>query len=442
MADLLSLPRALGDGLVLRWAAAEDADELADFNFRHHNDNPSGRPEEWLKEWTYDLMDGSHPTTGSNDVTVVVDEKNGGKIVSTVFLISQTWSYGGIPFGCGMPELIATEAEYRRQGLIRLQMDVIHALSEQKGQLVQGIGGIPWYYRQFGYEMALDMGGGFQLPFASLKPLPEGESEPYCLRPVMSADLPLLKELYALTCESSLVACVRDDPVWRYEIEKSGERPVPMRHLEIIETAGGEAVGYIQIPTFPVPNRIRELALRPGHSLRAFCHFLGRNGRARVEASDIENPPTTFLFNLGETHPAYEAVGDQAGSRRPLYAWYVRVPDLARFLNHIRPVLDERVAGSVMAGHSGVLKLSFYSSQLKVVLEKGRVAAVESYETEDFFVTDVFFPDLTFLHQLFGHRSLEELRHTRADCYSQNDEASLLLKILFPRQRSHLIPLT
>ena len=29
-----------------------------------------------------------------------------------------------------------------------------------RGELVQGITGIPYYYRQFGYEMALDLGGG------------------------------------------------------------------------------------------------------------------------------------------------------------------------------------------------------------------------------------------------------------------------------------------
>ena len=36
------------------------------------------------------------------------------------------------------------------------QFDVIHAVSAQRGELMQGITGIPWYYRQFGYEMALD----------------------------------------------------------------------------------------------------------------------------------------------------------------------------------------------------------------------------------------------------------------------------------------------
>ena len=42
---------------------------------------------------------------------------------------------------------------------MRKQFDVIHAVSAQRGELMQGITGIPWYYRQFGYEMALDLEG-------------------------------------------------------------------------------------------------------------------------------------------------------------------------------------------------------------------------------------------------------------------------------------------
>ena len=61
------------------------------------------------------------------------------------------------PFGCGRIEQVGTDPLYRRRGLIRKQMDVIHALSDSKGELVQAITGIPWYYRQFGYEFALDL---------------------------------------------------------------------------------------------------------------------------------------------------------------------------------------------------------------------------------------------------------------------------------------------
>ena len=138
----------LGDNLKLRFATPDDIDILVEFNARLHeavNAGPSVR----------DLMSGDHPTCKASDFTVVEDTQTG-KIVSSACLISQTWTYGGIPFKFGQPEYVATESEYRRRGLVRKQFEVIHALSTARGELMLGIRGIPWYYRLFGYEMALD----------------------------------------------------------------------------------------------------------------------------------------------------------------------------------------------------------------------------------------------------------------------------------------------
>lgn len=439
--ELLDLPRDFGDGLVLRWATAEDAEALAEFNFRHHNDRPSGKPEKWLKDWTRDLLDGSHPTTGPEDVTVVVDENEGGKIVSAVFLISQTWEYGGVSFGCGMPELVATDENYRRRGLIRRQMDIIHALSEKKGELVQVIAGIPWYYRQFGYEMALDMGGGLRIPLVSIKPLPENQAEQYRMRQAQPVDIPTLKKLYQLQCTYSAVNCVRDDAIWQYEIEQALRRPVAGRYLEVVETAEGEIIGYSCLRTFPAPNGVVEMAVNTDYSLRDVCQFISRTLKVRIEQLDLEDKPAILYFALGESHPAYEALVKSRGDWRRPYAWYVRVPDLARFLLHIKPVLERRLKDSVLTGYTGCLKLNFYTSQLKIDIEQGQITAVEPYQPDDFFDYDAFFPNLTFLQVLFGRRDIDEVRHIFPDCYPGSDESALLLKSLFPKSSSHVLNL-
>ena len=111
--------------------------------------------------WTRDLLSGSHPTFGSDDFTIV-EEAATGRIVSAMNLISQNWTYAGIPFGVGRPELVGTEPEYRKRGLVRARLKVIHALSAERGEMVQAITGIPNFYRQFGYEMAMSLGGGRQ----------------------------------------------------------------------------------------------------------------------------------------------------------------------------------------------------------------------------------------------------------------------------------------
>jgi hypothetical protein len=103
--------------------------------------------------------------------------------------------------------------------------------------------------------------------------------------------------------------------------------------------------------------------------------------------------------------------------------------------------LEKRLANSVMAGHSGSLKLNFYTNQLKIDIEAGKITAVEPYAPNDFFDFDAFFPDLTFLTVLFGRRTIQELRHVYPDCYPRNVESALLLNSLFPKQSSRVISL-
>jgi predicted acetyltransferase len=69
------------------------------------------------------------------------------------------WEYGGIPFGVGRPEIVASDPGYRERGLVRAVFELLHARSAALGHMAQGITGIPYYYRQFGYEYALDQGG-------------------------------------------------------------------------------------------------------------------------------------------------------------------------------------------------------------------------------------------------------------------------------------------
>ena len=139
---LSQLPMDLGDNLKLRFATPDDTDTLAEFNTRLHEAESVGPN-------VRDLMSGEHPTCKASDFTVVEDTQTG-KIVSSACLISQIWTYSGIPFKFGQPELVATEPEYRRRGLVRKQFEVIHALSAVRGELMQGITGIPWYYRLSG----------------------------------------------------------------------------------------------------------------------------------------------------------------------------------------------------------------------------------------------------------------------------------------------------
>jgi len=217
------LPLDLGDGLVLRRSRAEDAEALADFNAIIQSDEGADYPDEKVWWWTYDLMAKPHPTFQTSDFTVV-EEAATGKIISSMNLIPQIWTYAGIPFKVGRPELVGTLPEYRNRGLVRRQFDIIHEWSAQYGDKVQAITGIPYHYRQFGYEMAMNLSGGRAGFPTHIPRLKEGESEPYLIRPATDADIPFISQLYITGCKRSMVACDWGDTLWSYELTGKSEK--------------------------------------------------------------------------------------------------------------------------------------------------------------------------------------------------------------------------
>lgn len=426
--------------MLLRWAAPEDAEELAAFNIRIHSDN-SEEPETWLGSWTRELMNGEHPTTKADDFTVVVDTKTG-KIVSSLNLISQTWAMGEVCFGVGRPELVGTDPDYRRRGLVRAQIEVLHAKSAARGEWVQVITGIPWYYSQFEYEMAMDWGGSRQLFWDRPGVIQPVDEEPYQMRPAEPTDVPVLQALYGEHGRRSLITRMRDEAQWAYELARPDPQSPSHCNLRIIEQEG-EPVAYIEYQQWGTGITVREVGVKPGHPWRPVGQFISRAMKnVADELNQGREKPIRYLsFRMGQDHPIYEAMGRLLERQIPPYAWYVRVPDLPGFLRHLAPVLERRLANSVMAGCTGTLRLNFYRRQLRLVFDKGRLAEVGTYVAKNVEDGDAMFPDLTFLQLLFGRRSVAELAAAFGDCYVKDGDAWVLLPILFPKRPSHVNPL-
>lgn len=433
----LGLPRDLGAGLVLRWATPEDTEELAAFNVQMHSDDPA-EPEEHLRIWTRDLTSGRHPTVGAEDFTVVVDQNDDGRIVSSLNLISQTWTYDGIPFGVGRPELVATHPDYRRRGLVREQMDVVHALSATRGELVTAITGIPWYYRQFGYEMTVELGGGREFFWARHGNDGTVERETYTMRPATVDDIPLLQVMYATHAARSLLVRTRDERLWRWELLEANRETEAALHAHLIEDSEGEALAYVEYRQWGTGFRVRELGVRPGCSWRDVCLFITRELRREAQRLNEgrEKPITNISFGFGTTHPVYDALGGQLERQSEPYTWYLRVPDVRAFLRHITPVLESRLAAGPMAGYTGTFRINLYRDAIALVWQDGRLKEIGRYERAQLDDGDMRFPEHTFLHVLFGHRTLEEVRHIYRDCYASKAEATLLTNTLFPKRPS------
>jgi hypothetical protein len=434
--------RELGDGLVLRRSTSADAERLPAFNARIHNNSEA--PDDPVAIWTRDLLTRPHPTFGPGDFTVVQDTRTG-RIVSSLNLISQTWSYAGIPFGVGRIELVGTDPDYRRRGLVREQFDVVHRWSADRGELVQGITGISWYYRQFGYEYALTLDGGRGGYPADLLPEPaDPASDPFRVRPATLEDILFMGSLEREANTRYLVAAERDEAIWRFELSGRSDGQPDQLRFHVIENQAGQPVGFLaHVASLRGGSlTVRVWELKPGVPWPAVApsvlRFMRRTGEELVARTT--GSFAGFTLTLEDAHPAYMALQSRLPRSIRPYAWYIRVPDLPAFVLRIAPVLESRLAASPAAGYTGELRITFFRNGLRLRFRDGRLESAEPWPRPVFREAGAAFPDLTFLQILFGHRSLDEIYTAFPDCEALTDDAHLLVTTLFPKLPSNVRP--
>jgi hypothetical protein len=358
-----------------------------------------------------------------------------------------------VEFDAGLPELVGTHPDYRRRGLVREQFEVLHRWSKERGHLMQAIAGIPYYYRRFGYEMAVYMGEGRRLYVQDVPDKPskadgqEDSPRSYALRLATASDARFLSDLDRQGRGRYLLSSSRDEVLWRYEI--AGRDPESDESLEvrIVENAAGSPVGCVchtrdlrdgtlEVDGYELANGVSWLEVTP--------FVLSELAEIGHKHDSQEKKLASLTFALGEHYPLYDAIPEPPLyrlDRSDHYAFYVRVPDLPEFLRYVAPVLERRLAASVAAGHTGEIKVSFYGGGLRIELERGRLGTVEHWSPSTEERGDAAFPDLTFLQLLFGHRSLEELDRAFADGWPGEGDARVLLGALFSRCPSALWPI-
>src|SRR5439155_361136 len=299
--------RDLGDGLVLRRGTPADADALAAFNADVLRYQAAPDPEPSMGAWTRDLIEGRHPTFRPESALLVEDTR-GKSIVSSMVLLSHTWTYAGVPLSVGQPEIVGTRPEFRGRGLVRAMFDVAHAWSAERRHRLLAINGIPWFYRQFGYEMALELGGGPRLYTVGLAAGVRQPTPPYRLRPATGADAPFLAATSAHAGRRYLVTAPRDAAAWRYVVSGRSAGSAARNEVRIVESEAGEPAGYLgHVPKLWGPGLL-------GHTGDVRLSFFRDGVRLTLDGGRIKSveawPPPRTVAGLDFSLPS-------ADERRP-----------------------------------------------------------------------------------------------------------------------------
>ncbi len=358
----------------------------------------------------------SDPAVGIECFTVAVEKR---RVVSSVALMSEVFRLGEVEIPVGEPEFVATASGYERRGLVRRQMDLLHGWSADRGDLTQIIGGIPYFYRRFGYEYAITWPGVRLIHPGVQLEMPAGWS----VRSASESDVPRIMALEAdVQCSASL-ACTRSEQWWRWWMRPEAPREVFVAEIEG-RVAGSARFGDGPPGLGAAVTAVSRVAGQDPNALWAFLAEAASSGRPvavgqRNGITEVANPVSTFYPRT--------------------YALYGRVADPVALLRRIRPVLSARLAGSPYGNRSGRLLLSNYVSSMTVEYEPGGVHSIAAGPPEQ--APDEkggagVPPDLmaTLIYGRYGAKGLE----ARYDDVHLGPVAELM-EVLFPRVDADIV---
>ena len=166
------------------------------------------------------------PDLGWDTCAVVVD---GDRVVSTATLLDETLRVGSVTLPTGQVDLVATDTAYEGRGLVRALMGWAHERSAARGHVLQVMLGIPYFYRLFGYEYAMDLPRARKVDTTGLAP---GGA----LRPAEARDVPALAALQARAQAGYDVAMPHPPARWRWLLAQEASTTL------VLERAGAGAL--------------------------------------------------------------------------------------------------------------------------------------------------------------------------------------------------------
>ena len=406
----------LSDCLVVRTAANEgDVARVAEFNGVVHGPGIVGMTRNLFLH---------HPATRGRDLVFVEDERSD-QIVSSLCLIPWTWRYAGVDISAGEMGIVGTLEAYRRRGLVRAQVGYFQQRLQERGCLLSQIQGIPYFYRQFGYEYALPLEGGLRL---ELRDVPEQPEALFTFRLATLDDLPVLLRLYDEAAQDLAIHTGRDAAIWQYLLTCTDGTEMEAENW-LLQDAAGHVAGYLRLPRHHfgeelVVNEVSRLDFDA--ALAALRHLKTLAEERAKPGIRLTLPDNCTLMRLARSLGAHDL---------GTYAWQIYVPDMTALLRVLAPAFERRLAASPFAGLTREVQLRLYRETIALRFVAGRLTEVANLGFTR--RGDVNFPPLAFIPLLLGYRTVEELRAAYPDV-NVKPTWRLLVDTLFPKVTSFI----
>jgi len=263
-------------------------------------------------------------------------------VVSALCVIPWTWRYEDVELKSGEMGIVGTLAEYRHRGLIRALVKRHHELLHEGQYDSQPHPGHRLFLRQFGYEYALPLEGGWKVELNEI-PNELPEMERFQFRLATEDDIPTLMRLYDAAAQDLSISSQRDEAIWRYLLgrpwpPKPAQKPGwcwTQKASRWWATGGSRCTGLVKGRT----------------SAKGRACLMGRRWRCWVNLRGWRpNGANPFIrLNIPRSH---DLVKTARGWGAAIWALCLAdaYPGCGPITAQAHPVLERRIAASAFAG--------------------------------------------------------------------------------------------
>lgn len=361
------------------------------------------------------------------------------KIVSSLTAFPSNWSYDGIILRNLELVFVGTLEAYRKRGLFSVLYAYLDRMLKEGEYDISSVQGIPYFYRKYGYDFIIPLDRLIDLPVDKI-PKIKPESKPtfmdIIVRTAEDDDIESLMTLLQETNQKLLVSSVRSNELWRIQERL---RMYAWRKFEtIVLEKNGVVDGYFRL-TEHVGKEGKGLAnaLIVGESsIRSYDSVM----RTLYYLKEIAQKKKIGLLKIDGNLYSNLAVivRNYGGTLGRKWTHQIRIPDLTKFLNRIRPVLERRLKGTMFEKFTKEIFINTYRSCYRLNFVNGILDPIEDMgmQPPNTFL-ELGFPPDSFIRLMFGEYSISELEKQNSD-FIVSGVQKTLLETLFPVKESFI----
>lgn len=361
-----------------------------------------------------------HPEMNKEHFFVV---KHGNRAVAGLLLVPQVWKLGEVELKVAEMGCVGTDPEHRRKGVQWILNNEFDKYSRENGFDLCALAGIPYFYRQFGYQYAVELDYSTELKVEELPEMDTGIK----VEKFEETHIDVADEILRKTQERYLVKSVRTKGIWRMQ-QTTGTYGGEPYEADVF-TREEEIAGYCRyvIDEEKKTINIKELGISENASAEEIAAAI-RKQASEKGLTELK----TGLSHMDEFSRYLISRG--AKTNRP-YAWQVKIIDLPGYISKIKPVLEQRIENSEYMGLSRDITINFWKYAVKMKIEEGKIVSIErTFGEKD---RTIGLNPYAFMKLALGYKSRMELEKMYPDFRVQGDLGGLI-DVMFPKQSSYI----